>query len=109
FVPLTRKGITYEGKPELFLETTGDQGFAPVALRVHPNTGDLYVAIGGRGTRGAVYRVRYLAGVRGTEGFVTPPLPPKVFHTRHAGARSANVAIGRASKAEYWAATSTAK
>jgi putative heme-binding domain-containing protein len=81
-VLLKRNGSSYEGKPELFLEATGDQGFAPVALRVHPQTGDLYVAIGGRGTRGAVYRVRYPAGVLGAKGFVTPPLPTKVFHTR---------------------------
>ena len=30
---------------------------------MHPQTGDLYVSIGGRGTRGAVYRIRH------TEGF----------------------------------------
>jgi putative heme-binding domain-containing protein len=82
FVPLTRKGSTYEGKPELFLEATGDQGFAPVALHVHPRTGDLFVAIGGRGTRGAVYRVRYLAGVKDAEGFAMPPLPHKDLTAR---------------------------
>lgn len=72
YVPLSRKGSTYEGKPELFLEATGDQGFAPVALRIHPMTGDMYVAIGGRGTRGAVYRVRFPAGMKDAERFVTP-------------------------------------
>lgn len=44
-------------KPEIFLEPIGDSGFAPTALAVHPKTGDLYVSIGGRGTRGGVYRI----------------------------------------------------
>ncbi len=43
--------------PQRFLEPQGDAGFAPTALAVHPHTGDLFVSIGGRGTRGAVYRV----------------------------------------------------
>lgn len=46
-------------KPEIFVESTGDNGFAPTALAVHPKTGDLYVSIGGRGTRGAVYRIHW--------------------------------------------------
>ena len=37
----------------------GGQRFAPTAALVHPATGDLFIAIGGRGTRGAVYRVHY--------------------------------------------------
>jgi putative heme-binding domain-containing protein len=31
---------------------------------VHPVTGDLFVSIGGRGTRGAVYRIRHPEGLR---------------------------------------------
>jgi putative membrane-bound dehydrogenase-like protein len=59
FVGLQRSGATYAcGRKETFLETVGDSGFAPTAAAVHPQTGDLYIAIGGRGTRGAVYRVR---------------------------------------------------
>jgi putative heme-binding domain-containing protein len=84
FVPLKRQGSTYAGTPELFLEATGDNGFAPTALRVHPKTGDLYVTIGGRGTRGAVYRIRYPAGLKDAAGYVTPPLPhrelPAILH-----------------------------
>lgn len=53
----------YTGQPKVFMESTGDNGFAPTALVVHPQSGDLYVSIGGRGTRGAVYRVRYLKGI----------------------------------------------
>jgi putative heme-binding domain-containing protein len=43
--------------PVPFLEPTGESGFAPTGLAVHPETGDLYVSIGGRGTRGGIYRV----------------------------------------------------
>jgi putative heme-binding domain-containing protein len=63
FVTLQRHGSTYIGKPEFFLRATGDNGFAPTAAAVHPLTGDLYISIGGRGTRGAVYRIRYTAGL----------------------------------------------
>jgi putative heme-binding domain-containing protein len=62
-VHLRRVGASYAGTPELFLEATGDNGFAPTAAAVHPVTGDLYVSIGGRGTRGAVYRIRYTQGL----------------------------------------------
>jgi putative heme-binding domain-containing protein len=89
FVPLVRERPAtllgkseYKGKAELFLEVRGDQGFAPVALRVHPQTGDLYVAIGGRGTRGAIYRIRYPDGMKDAAGFVTPPLPRKDLPAR---------------------------
>ncbi len=64
FVKLRPEGASYSGKPEVFLEATGDNGFAPTAAAVHPETGDLFVSIGGRGTRGAVYRIRYPKGVR---------------------------------------------
>ncbi len=57
FVSLTLKGASYAGKPEVFLEPTGTSGFAPTAVEVHPKTGELFVSIGGRGTRGGVYRV----------------------------------------------------
>jgi hypothetical protein len=49
FVPLERRGSSYVGHPEVFLQATGDNGFAPTAAAVHPVTGDLYVSIGGRG------------------------------------------------------------
>jgi putative heme-binding domain-containing protein len=63
FLPLERRGSSYTARPEVFLQATGDNGFAPTAAAVHPVTGDLYVAIGGRGTRGAVYRIRYPKGL----------------------------------------------
>lgn len=58
FFPLARHGSTYETKMEIFMETAGDVGFAPTDLCVAPN-GDLLVSIGGRGTVGSVFRVRY--------------------------------------------------
>ena len=58
FSPLTPAGETLAGKLESFLESTGESGFAPTGMAVHPTTGDLYVASGGRGTRGVVYRIR---------------------------------------------------
>ncbi len=64
FVALERAGSSYSGKPEVFLRSTGNDGFAPTAAAVHPVTGDLFIAIGGRGTRGAVYRIRYPAGLK---------------------------------------------
>jgi putative heme-binding domain-containing protein len=61
-VPLKASGSSYGGKYEVFAEATGTSGFAPTALAVHPQTGELFVSIGGRGTRGGVYRVRYENG-----------------------------------------------
>lgn len=57
FTPLTPEGATYSATPEVFLQSLGETGFAPTDLAVHPGTGEIYISIGGRGTRGAVYRV----------------------------------------------------
>lgn len=59
FISLQHAGSSYTCRKEIFLESVGDNGFAPTAAVVHPVTGDLYITIGGRGTRGAVYRIRY--------------------------------------------------
>src|SRR5262249_25588278 len=59
FLSLKRSGATYSAEKRLFLEAAGENGFAPTALAVHPITGDLFASIGGRGTRGAVYRIRH--------------------------------------------------
>lgn len=58
FHHLKRHGGSYQGEMEIFMQTTGNVGFAPVDLAVSPQ-GDLFVAIGGRGTKGSVFRVRY--------------------------------------------------
>ena len=46
------------GSVQTFLSTNGQFGFAPTDLAVTP-TGDLMISVGGRGTRGGVYRVTY--------------------------------------------------
>ena len=53
-------------EPVEFLTGTGFTGFAPTDLSVGPS-GDLFVSVGGRGTRGGVYRVARDGG-RGTRG-----------------------------------------
>jgi putative membrane-bound dehydrogenase-like protein len=60
--PLTPRGSTFDGKVDIFLETTGTTGFAPVDMVVGPD-GSMYVAIGGRRTRGSVFRVRYVGPI----------------------------------------------
>lgn len=65
FVPLTPKGSSWTGTPKVFAEAAGENGFAPTALAVHPRTGELFVSIGGRGTRGGVYRIAYDGGRKG--------------------------------------------
>ncbi len=61
FFPLKRRGSTFDTQMEIFMETAGDTGFAPVDAVVGPD-GDVFVAIGGRGTIGSVFRVKYRAG-----------------------------------------------
>lgn len=57
-VPLIAAGETWRSVPELFMSAVGHHGFAPTDAEVGPD-GSLYVSVGGRGTRGAVYRIRY--------------------------------------------------
>ncbi len=59
FTSLQADGNRYVARPTVFLQPEGDQGFAPVDLAVDP-AGDLLVAIGGRGTQGGVFRIRYV-------------------------------------------------
>src|SRR2546429_4615822 len=46
-------------QPEIFLEPVGTHGFAPTDVVVAPD-GSLFISIGGRKTRGAVYHVEYV-------------------------------------------------
>jgi putative heme-binding domain-containing protein len=84
FAQLTQSGSDYAAKVETFLESVGDNGFAPTGLAVHPQTGDLYVSIGGRGTRGAVYRIRYEEGAKTWDGYYVLPLPKRDLAKTHA-------------------------
>jgi putative membrane-bound dehydrogenase-like protein len=72
FATLERNGATYTSKTRVFLESLGDNGFAPTACAVDPKTGDLYVSIGGRGTRGAVYRIRHSERFKAMQGKLAP-------------------------------------
>ena len=57
---MTPSGTSYETTPEVFLEPIGSQGFAPTDVVVSTD-GSLLVSIGGRNTRGAVFRIEYVA------------------------------------------------
>jgi putative heme-binding domain-containing protein len=70
YFPLERAAASCRATLETFMETTGDVGFAPCDLAIGPE-GDLFVAIGGRRTRGSVFRVRY----KGDAKLTTPRGP----------------------------------
>jgi putative membrane-bound dehydrogenase-like protein len=59
FFPLEADGASYKTKPEVFLESVGASGFDPTDIVVAPD-GSLFISMGGRGTRGAVYRIEYV-------------------------------------------------
>jgi putative membrane-bound dehydrogenase-like protein len=54
---LSPSGETWTSRSEVFLSGVDGYGFAPTDCDVGPD-GCLYVSVGGRGTRGAVYRVQ---------------------------------------------------
>jgi putative heme-binding domain-containing protein len=59
-VPLLKQGATYASqKPVDFVTARGQMGFAPTDIEVGGD-GSLYVCVGGRGTHGAVYRIKYV-------------------------------------------------
>jgi putative membrane-bound dehydrogenase-like protein len=55
-IRLQREGASYQPTPEPFMTGVGNHGFAPTDCDVGPD-GSLFVSVGGRGTRGGVYRV----------------------------------------------------
>ena len=75
FLPLRpeAEGTSYETRPEVFLEPTGTHGFAPTDVAVAPD-GALFLSIGGRKTRGAVYRVEYVGEGRPDRAKTNEPL-----------------------------------
>jgi putative membrane-bound dehydrogenase-like protein len=77
FLKLDRAGATFTCAKEVFIEAVGDNGFAPTDVVVHPTTGDLYISVGGRGTRGAVYRVRYPPGLNTLDPAAVAALQPR--------------------------------
>lgn len=71
----TQPGNT-QPKAKPFLTVSGENGFAPTGLAVDPTSGDLFVSIGGRGTRGSVYRISYTKNAKGEPiPFDPKPLP----------------------------------
>lgn len=66
----TSGGVEIDGA-QVFLETAGETGFAPVDVVVGTQ-GELFVAIGGRQTRGSVFRVTYV----GERGEAKPAISP---------------------------------
>lgn len=71
--PRQLAGASATAETEIFLQTTGEVGFAPVDLAFGPQ-GDLFVAIGGRRTRGGVFRVRYIGDDSAEKPIATTPL-----------------------------------
>jgi putative membrane-bound dehydrogenase-like protein len=57
-LPLQRNGSVWTSNPVTFMSGIGQFGFAPTDIAVGPQ-GSLFVSVGGRGTRGGVYRVTY--------------------------------------------------
>ncbi len=76
YVPST-SALAESVEPVRFLQAKGSNGFAPTDLAVHPNNGSLFVSIGGRGTRGGVFQIRY----RGSD---SPKVAPSVTGTKQA-------------------------
>lgn len=56
YLPLHRAGGGWGSEPQEFAAGTNQFGFAPTDMEVGPD-GSLYVSVGGRGTRGGVYRI----------------------------------------------------
>ncbi|MGD9721189.1 MAG: hypothetical protein AB7O59_03930 [Pirellulales bacterium] len=73
FMPLTKAGATCTATLETFAETTGDAGFAPCDLAVGP-AGEMYIAIGGRRTRGSVFCIRRVDTDKPTQPRAGEPL-----------------------------------
>lgn len=61
-VPLSAQGATFAAQPAgEFIASRGQMGFAPTDIEVGID-GSLYLCVGGRGTHGTVYRVKYTGG-----------------------------------------------
>ena len=69
-LPLKPRGAGWSSEPIEFLTAVDDFGFAPTDVEVGPD-GSMYVSTGGRGTRGAVFRITAKAA-----GPLDPPKPP---------------------------------
>ncbi len=66
-VSLEPGSVTYRARSRVLVQATGGAGFAPTDLAADPTDGSLWICIGGRGTRGAVYRLSAAARATGHE------------------------------------------
>jgi putative membrane-bound dehydrogenase-like protein len=55
-----KEGAAFKATTEEFMTGVGQFGFAPTDAAVGPD-GSLYISIGGRGSRGGVYRIRHVS------------------------------------------------
>lgn len=60
---LERNGSTWSSKPIDFMTSVGQFGFAPTDIEIGSD-GSLFVSVGGRGTRGGVFRVTHKSGAK---------------------------------------------
>lgn len=74
-LPLKRFGSTWSSRPVTFMTGIGQFGFAPTDLAVGPD-GSLFVSVGGRGTRGSIFRVQ--AVKQGGEKNAPPRRPAQI-------------------------------
>ena len=63
---LEKDGAAFTATTEEFMTGVGQFGFAPTDAAVGPD-GSLYVSIGGRGTRGGVYRISHVSDSTSTD------------------------------------------
>ena len=85
-VPLTADGAGYTSEPVTLMTGSGLAGFAPTSMSVGPD-GDLWVCVGGRGTRGGVYRLTYDGDVG------TPTVRERLPRDASGESRSLTVAV----------------
>ena len=60
---LTDEGGSWKAASAVFAKANGQFGFAPTDVAVGPD-GSMYVSVGGRGTRGSVYRIVHTVGAK---------------------------------------------
>ena len=97
-LPLKASADSWSTEPELFMSATGQNGFAPTDVEIGPD-GSLYVSVGGRGTRGAVYRIRHRENP--TTGAEPKTLEPVSREDRLNDVLSANQPLSSWSRANW--------
>lgn len=75
-LPLRPHGSTFAAEPIEFITSVGSFGFAPTDAAVGVD-GSLYVSVGGRGTRGGVYRISYKGQETGVIAWDTTAATPE--------------------------------